>query len=127
MNTRERALPTSMKEIGERLKSRREYLGMTQQEVAEALSMSRGNYTRIEGGFITMSAPDLAVAADFLRVPISYLYGDPTAYDVQDDEFIRFYAGQAPETKRRIMRSTRAWFDQQDAEDDKGTIGKKAE
>lgn len=116
-----------MREIGERLKARREYLGLNQEDVANVLSMTRANYARYESGRISMSAPDLALAAAFLKAPAAWFLGDETNEDIERDEFLRFYEGQPPNVQLRISRSMRALFDLQDTEDDEGTIGKKAE
>lgn len=100
-----------MKEIAERIKARREYKEIPQWKMAADLSMSRVNYTRIEGGHISVSAPDMSLIARALGVRVGYFYGDETDEDVEIDDFMRFYAERPHEEQLKISRSARAWYD----------------
>lgn len=65
-----------MKEIGQRMRARREYLGLTQSDLAAAMGVGGATYSRYESGRLAISAPDLPRAAKALRVSAGYLYGE---------------------------------------------------
>lgn len=61
--------------IGKTLRDLRKKLGLTQQNVADSLGISRVNYTRYE---TDVSCPDfdtLVALADFYDVSLDYLFG----------------------------------------------------
>lgn len=61
--------------IGENLKSLRKSLGLTQQQLADKLGISRVNYTRYE---TNVSSPDfqtLVAIADFYDVSLDVIFG----------------------------------------------------
>lgn len=116
MNTPVNKSNASMKQIGQKLKARREYLRLGQQDLAEALSMSRVNYTRIEGGHVTISAPDLAIIASYLGVPVAYFYDQMDNEQFRDEEAVRFYNGLKPPMKEVAKQQLKALFDAQDRE-----------
>lgn len=64
-----------MVKIGTNLKALRKSLGLTQQNVADKLGISRVNYTRYE---TDASCPDfetLVLLADFYEVSLDYIFG----------------------------------------------------
>ena len=64
-----------MVKIGKNLKELRKNLGLTQQNVADKLGISRVNYTRYE---TDVSCPDfdtLVLLADFYDVSLDYIFG----------------------------------------------------
>ncbi len=69
------------KSIGDRIRRRREYIKLRQEDVAEKLSMSQANYGKIENGKVGISASDLGRLANILGVLPSYLYGEVPPVD----------------------------------------------
>ncbi len=102
--------------LGERIKARREYLGLTQQEVADALSLNRVTYAQYEQGRNEIAATDLPRLGEVLRVSPSYFLGEIEAAEVQEDEFLKFYQGRPQPQKEQARRVLRALFDAQDAD-----------
>lgn len=83
---------TLTKAIGERIRARREYLELSQAEVAAKFGRTRGWAGSIENGVNTITAPDLARMADVLRCPPNYLLGDVTpAGDLADMELLALF------------------------------------
>ena len=62
--------------MGERMKRRREYLRLTQQEVADALDINRVTYTQYEVGKNQIPSADLPRLAKKLRVSVAYFFGE---------------------------------------------------
>lgn len=60
-------------EIGERLRLAREYVGLTQEEVASALGVSRPAVTKIEAGTRKVESTELNVMARLYRRTMEYL------------------------------------------------------
>ncbi|HEY2181028.1 MAG TPA: helix-turn-helix transcriptional regulator [Solirubrobacteraceae bacterium] len=71
-------------ELGERLRSSREYLGFSQGEVAEHMSLSRPAISNIEAGRRKVSTFELSRLAALYRRPYEYFLGE--APDVPQDE-----------------------------------------
>jgi len=66
------------KALGERLRSAREYLGLSQGDVAEFLSLSRPAVTNMEAGNRKVSADELARLARLYHRPYEYFMGEAT-------------------------------------------------
>jgi len=62
--------------IGQNIRARREYLGMTQRDMAEGLSTTPANYSKYESGATNISAPDIARIARLLGVTVGFIYGE---------------------------------------------------
>lgn len=71
-------------ELGERLRRSREYLGFSQGEVAEHMSLSRPAITNIEAGRRKVSTFELARLAALYRQQYDFFLGD--APEVAQDE-----------------------------------------
>jgi transcriptional regulator with XRE-family HTH domain len=71
-------------ELGERLRRSREYLGLSQGEVAEHMSLSRPAITNMESGRRKVSTFELARLAGLYRRPYDYFLGE--APEVPEDE-----------------------------------------
>lgn len=71
-------------ELGERLRNSREYLGLSQGEVAGYLSLSRPAITNIESGRRKVSTLELTRFARLYRQPYEYFLGE--AQEIPDDE-----------------------------------------
>lgn len=70
--------------LGARLRSSREYLGFSQEEVAEHMGLSRPAITNIEAGKRKVSAEELARFAELYRRPYEFFLGEPV--EVSEDE-----------------------------------------
>jgi transcriptional regulator with XRE-family HTH domain len=62
------------KHIGQCIKSRREHLGMTQAELAEAAGVSYQQIHKYERGSNRISAGRLGLIAEILQIPVQYFY-----------------------------------------------------
>jgi len=67
------------RKIGQRLKEIREYLGLSQDEVAKALKMSRPAVSLIESGERKVDALELKKFAAIFQQPVEYLVADQPA------------------------------------------------
>jgi transcriptional regulator with XRE-family HTH domain len=63
-------------ELGERLRRSREYLGLSQSEVAEYMRLSRPAISNIESGRRKVSTFELARLARLYRQPYEYFLGE---------------------------------------------------
>lgn len=72
--------------LGERLRESREYLGLSQQEVADLLGLSRPAITHIEAGKRKVSTLELRELARLYRRPFEWLVGEASERDFADDE-----------------------------------------
>lgn len=61
--------------IGENLKSLRKSLGLTQQQLADKLGISRVNYTRYETNASSPDFQTLVAIADFYDVSLDVIFG----------------------------------------------------
>lgn len=73
------------RELGERLRESREYLGLSQQEVADLLKISRPAVTHMESGRRKVSTLELRELARLYRRPYEWLIGDQSP-ETSDDE-----------------------------------------
>ncbi len=73
-------------EIGERLRRSREYLGFSQEEVADSMEISRPAVSNIEAGKRKVSAEELRRFAQLYRRPYEYFLGE--AEEIADDETV---------------------------------------
>lgn len=62
-------------QIGENLKSPRKSMGLTQQQVADKLNISRVNYTRYETNASNPDFQTLVALADFYDVSLDLIFG----------------------------------------------------
>lgn len=67
------------REMGERLRESRKYLGLRQDEVAQYLKIPRTALTDIENGSRRVEALELARLARLYRQSVGYFTGDETA------------------------------------------------
>jgi transcriptional regulator with XRE-family HTH domain len=75
--------------LGERLRESREYLGLSQQEVAERLGISRPAVTHMEAGKRKVSTLELRELAALYRRPYEWLIGEASDPGVPEDQFTR--------------------------------------
>lgn len=70
--------------IGERIRKQRAFTGLSQENVAEELGMSTGNYGKLERGEITISVNHLfAIAKVFKIQPTDFFQENPRAQEPQ--------------------------------------------
>ncbi len=105
-----------MKMIGERMRTRREELGLIQADIARVVGVSRVNYSKYESGHIKVSATDIDLIADALKVPVSYFYDD-VQEDYDEHEVLAYYRGVPPTLKKAAKAALKALFEQQDREE----------
>lgn len=87
--------------LSQRLREAREYLGLSQEFVAEQLHVPRASVSAIETGKRKVSSLELKRLAQLYKQPISQFLGDDNqAEDTQD------------ETVRALFRTTRALSDE---------------
>lgn len=67
------------RQLGERLREARKYLGLRQEEVAAHLKIPRTALSDIEGGQRRVEALELARLAKLYRQPVSYFTGEDAA------------------------------------------------
>jgi transcriptional regulator with XRE-family HTH domain len=95
-------------EIGERMRARREYLGLTQAQVGRAIGKDRSSYAQYESGINTISAETLREIAQVLKTSAAYLFGEQTEGDVARHEIVRFFEGLPPRIQQAEMNHLRA-------------------
>jgi transcriptional regulator with XRE-family HTH domain len=62
--------------VGKRIRLRRRFLGMTQTTLAKALDITYQQVQKYEVGINRVSASRLSAIAAFLRVPVSFFFGE---------------------------------------------------
>jgi transcriptional regulator with XRE-family HTH domain len=62
--------------IGDRIRQKREYMKLTLDETAAAIGMRKSNLSKIERGHVRISAVDVALLAEYLRVRVEFFYGE---------------------------------------------------
>lgn len=95
------------KRLAQRLRDARDYIGMSQEEVAEALSIPRASISAIENGSRKVSSLELKMLASLYKQSVARLLDDTLSSD--DDPL-------HDETMRTLFRATR---DLSDADKDK--------
>ncbi len=71
-------------ELGKRLKEAREFLGLSQEQVADHLGIPRPSVSTMESGKRRISFAEMKRLADLYRRPLSYFSGDDAAAAGQD-------------------------------------------
>lgn len=69
-------MPGEKLAIAKRIKETREYLGLTQQQVANAISIPRSAVSDIEAGKRKVTVDELKQLARVLRHPVSHFLGE---------------------------------------------------
>ena len=102
---------TYRKEIGERLKQAREYLGLSQEEVSKAVNMARSAISLIESGERKVEALELKKFAEFYRHPVSYFIDEDIQGEADVSKEVAFLARTAtqltPEDQKELLRFAR--------------------
>lgn len=82
--------------VGERLRESREYLGLSQEAVSDALGIPRPSVSAMEAGKRKVSSVELSELAKLYRRPYEYFLGKPSPEEDTDD------------TSKALYRATRA-------------------
>ena len=69
-------MPSDREAIAAKLKEAREYLGLSQQEVADALKLARSAISLVETGQRGVESTELKAFAELYRRPIGYFTGE---------------------------------------------------
>ena len=85
------------KEISRRLKETREYLGLSQDEVANAVNLPRSAISLIESGSRKVEALELKNFARAYNQPVSYFIGEKEIDDLESNTEIAYLARTATE------------------------------
>lgn len=98
---------THRRQIGQRLKETREYLRLSQDEVASAVKIARPAISLIESGERKVGALELKKIADLYRQPVAYFIGEegPATAVPKDVAFLARTATQlTPEDQKELLR-----------------------
>ena len=82
-----RQAKTARQELAERLRGAREYLGLSQEEVAAALQLPRPSITLMESGGRKIEATELDRLAQMYRVSVDYLLSGCEPEDTKPKQF----------------------------------------
>lgn len=72
--------------MGARLRGAREYLGLSQEVVAESLGLPRASVSAMESGRRKVSSLELRDLARLYKRPIAFFYNDDASGDAVEDE-----------------------------------------
>lgn len=95
--------------LGSRLKEAREYLGLSQEFVAERLSVPRASISAIETGRRKVSSLELRDLARLYKRPLSHFLGESSeeADDIQDETagaLFRTTRNLSEEDKQQVLK-----------------------
>jgi transcriptional regulator with XRE-family HTH domain len=93
--------------MGARLRQAREYLGFSQEAVAEALSVPRASISAMEGGHRKVSSLELRDLARLYRRPIEWFYAsdaEPIAEDETVSALFRATKNLTEQDKEQLLR-----------------------
>lgn len=99
--------PNEQQAVGQRLRSARETLGLTQEDVAGALGIQRTSVIAMEAGKRNVSALELRRLARLYRRSVAWILGEeePTAHTPEEDRALyRATAELSPEDKAQVLR-----------------------
>jgi len=98
--------PATTGRIAAQLREAREYMGFTQEEVAEKISLGRTAITGIENGRRKVTAEELARFAALYNRPLDYFIG--SVFDTPPDELstalFRATQGLTKDDKEQILK-----------------------
>jgi transcriptional regulator with XRE-family HTH domain len=87
--------------LAERLRETREYLGLSQQAVADYIGISRAAISSIESGKRKVDALELEKFSRLYRYPVNYFYGDEEDVDEKTVQLLARTASQLNEVDRK--------------------------
>lgn len=96
----------SREELGERLKVAREYLGFTQEDIAQSLGVARSALSLMEAGRRRVDALELKKLAAIYRRPLGYFTGEVASEELDEDikHLARRASRLAPEDREELAR-----------------------
>ena len=105
--------------IGRRIKYRRRQLGHTQDNLAEALSVSVGYVSQIERGIARVNLDTLSEVAAYLKCDLSELVTGviPSHGSYLKTEMEAIYDGMNPRQRRTLLAIARFLNEEADSED----------
>lgn len=71
--------PDTNREIGQRIRARRELRRITQADLARELERGQGTIAKYESGEVVLRPEQILVIANLLKVSVSYLFGEDDA------------------------------------------------
>lgn len=93
--------------MGARLRQAREFLGLSQESVAEALGVPRASISTMESGRRKVSSLELRDLARLYRRPLEWFYGgsaEPAPEDETVSALFRATKGLTPEDREQVLR-----------------------
>jgi transcriptional regulator with XRE-family HTH domain len=94
--------------MGARLREAREFLGLSQEVVAEALGVPRASVSAMESGRRKVSSLELRDLARLYKRPIDFFYnderGDETVEDEATQALYRATRNLTPDDKEQVVR-----------------------
>lgn len=93
--------------MGARLRQAREYLGLSQESVAQALGVPRASVSAMESGRRKVSSLELRDLARLYKRPLEWFYADdaqPIAEDETVSALFRATKNLTPEDKEQVLR-----------------------
>lgn len=100
----------SSKEMGEKIKFRRQEIGMSQERLAEVLDVSYQQIQRYENGRNRLNVENIQVIAHALGVPITFFFGSSShfgeaalSHEVNDVRTLLRYFEKIPEKLQRQL------------------------
>ena len=94
--------------MGARLREAREFLGLSQEVVAEALGVPRASVSAMESGRRKVSSLELRDLARLYRRPLEYFYNDDPGSSSAEDEaaqaLFRATRNLTPDDKQQVLR-----------------------
>lgn len=115
-----------LKEVGARIKARRDYLGMTQLEMSQKIFTSRANYARYESGEVDLNISMIERIGKALRCSMAYILGEDVPDDYDDEAVIASYYRGLPPNQKDLIR-TMMQAAHEEAKRSETTHGRKAE
>lgn len=109
-------------DIGARLKAAREYLGLSQQEVADQLQLPRSAISLIETGQRRLEAMELKAFAKLYQRPVAYFTGEQEAPILPSDVEVLTRKAEklSPEDRETLLRYTEFLLQQAEAKNQDG-------
>ncbi len=89
--------------IGQRLREAREYLGLSQEQVAEFLSIPRTSVSEMEAGKRGVNGLELRRLGRLYRRPVTWLLGEDEAVGV-DGALFRATASLSDQDKQQVLK-----------------------
>lgn len=83
------SLEEDQKRLGQRLREAREYIGLSQDAVAESLRISRPSISAMETGSRKVSSLELKALASLYKRSIEWFIGETPSEDFVEDEKLR--------------------------------------